>query len=55
MTGARKLGTGVAMGSAMEKLRERQQEKEAERRQRSNELMEAGKQRASSGSTTMGS
>ena len=55
MTGARKLGTGAAMGSAMEKLRQRQQEKEAERRQRSSELMEAGRERASSGSTTMGS
>ena len=55
MTGAKKLGTGAAMGSAMEKLRQRQQEKEAERRQRSSELMEAGRERASSGSTTMGS
>ena len=55
MTGAKKLGTGAAMGSAMEKLKQRQQEKEAERRQRSSELMEAGRERASSGSTTMGS
>ena len=58
MEGAKNLGekvtSGEAMESAMGKLKERQQQKEAERRQRSNELMEAGRQRASSGSTTMG-
>ena len=56
--GAKQLGEKVAskegMEQAMGKLKERQQQKEMERRQKSNELMEQGRQRASTGSTTMG-
>ena len=56
--GAKQLGEKVAskegMEEAMGKLKERQQQKEMERRQKSNELMEQGRQRASTGSTTIG-
>lgn len=56
--GAKQLGEKVAskegMEQAMGKLKERQQQKEMERRQKSDALMEQGRQRASTGSTTMG-
>ena len=57
--GAKKVSEKVAskegMDEAMGALKERQQQKEMERRQKSNELMEQGRQKASTGSTTMGS
>ena len=52
--GAKKVMSQEGMEGAMGKLKERQQQKEMERRQKSNELMEQGRQRASTGSTTMG-
>lgn len=52
--GAKKVMSQEGMEAGMSKLKERQQQKEMERRQKSNELMEQGRQRASTGSTTMG-
>lgn len=52
--GAKKVISQEGMEAGMSKLKERQQQKEMERRQKSNELMEQGRQRASTGSTTMG-
>ena len=51
---AEKVTSEEGMQQAIDKLKERQQQKEMERRQKSNELMEQGRQRASTGSTTMG-
>jgi len=51
---AEKVTSKEGMEQAMGKLKERQQAKEMERRQKSNELMEQGRERASTGSTTMG-
>jgi hypothetical protein len=47
-------GKTVALNAAMDKLRQEQQKKEAENRQMQQELMEAGRGGASTGSTTMG-
>lgn len=56
--GANKIGekiqSGEAMESAMDKLKDRQQTKETERREKSSQLMEQGRQSASTGSATMG-
>jgi hypothetical protein len=52
--GAKKVASKEGMDAAMGKLREEQQKKEAESRQRQQELMEAGRGGASTGSTTMG-
>ena len=51
---AEKVTSKEGMEQAMGKLKERQQAKEMERRQKSNELMEQGRQSASTGTTTMG-
>ena len=51
---AEKVTSKEGMEQAMGKLKERQQQKEMERREKSNQLMEQGRQRASTGSTTMG-
>ena len=45
--GAKKVMSQEGMEAGMSKLKERQQQKEMERRQKSNELMEQGRQRAS--------
>jgi hypothetical protein len=54
MAAASKLTPEKPMDSAMGKLREEQQKKEAENRQNQQELMEAGRGGASTASTTMG-
>ena len=51
---AEKVTSKEGVEQAMGKLKERQQAKEMERRQKSNELMEQGRQSASTGTTTMG-
>ena len=52
--GAKKVASKEGMDAAMGKLRQEQQKKEAENRQMQQELMEAGRGGASTGSTTMG-
>lgn len=54
MSAASNLMPNNPMETAMEKLREEQQKKEAENRQMQQELMEAGRGGASTASTTMG-
>lgn len=52
--GAKRVASKEGMDAAMGKLRQEQQKKEAENRQMQQELMEAGRGGASTGSTTMG-
>lgn len=52
--GAKRVASKEGMNAAMDKLRQEQQKKEAENRQMQQELMEAGRGGASTGSTTMG-
>jgi len=54
MSAANYLMPDDPMKTAMEKLREEQQKKEAENRRMQQELMEAGRGGASTASTTMG-